>query len=77
MSSKAQAAGSTGLSEEQARALMQQLLVAADYCHRLGIALYNMRVWHELPCRRVKDTVTAQRVCGMSTWLAVCRFCSC
>ena len=44
VSSKALTAGSAGLSEAQVRVIMQQLLVAVEHCHRLGVALYNMRV---------------------------------
>ena len=45
LSSKGAAAGSpAALPEERVRTVMQQLLTAVDYCHRLGIALYNMRV---------------------------------
>ena len=44
LSSKAAAAGGPAASEQRVRTLMQQLLVAVDHCHRLGIALYNMRV---------------------------------
>ncbi len=52
LSSKAAAAGSpAALPEERVRGLMQQLLTAVDYCHRLGIALYNMRVRGLAPLR--------------------------
>lgn len=33
-----------GLSEEEARSYFQQLIMAIDYCHCLGIALRNIKV---------------------------------
>ena len=39
--------GYQGLPEEVARRLFQQLLVALDFCHRLGIANRDVKV-----CRR-------------------------
>lgn len=33
-----------GMAEDQARTLFQQLLVALDYCHRLGVANRDIKV---------------------------------
>ena len=33
-----------GLAEEEARYIFQQVLVAMDYCHRLGIANRDIKV---------------------------------
>jgi serine/threonine protein kinase len=37
-----------GILESDARWLFQQLLIAVDYCHRLGIANRDIKVSHEL-----------------------------
>lgn len=36
------------LPEERARRLFQQLIVAIDFCHRLGIANRDIKVLHRL-----------------------------
>jgi serine/threonine-protein kinase SRK2 len=38
------AAGGAGISEAEARRLFQQLIVAVDYCHRMGIANRDIKV---------------------------------
>ena len=47
------AAGGAGISEAEARRLFQQLMVAVDYCHRMGIANRDIKVRSRpqlLPC---------------------------
>ena len=36
--------GGAGISEAEARRLFQQLMVAVDYCHRMGIANRDIKV---------------------------------
>lgn len=47
-----------GILESDARWLFQQLLIAVDYCHRLGIANRDIKVGAAACVLRVSSTCT-------------------
>lgn len=49
-----------GLPEEQARPLFQQLAVAVDYIHRMGIANRDIKLDNVLLHRHVRETLKSQ-----------------
>lgn len=53
------------MSEDDARWIFQQLIVAVDYCHRLGIANRDIKVrYHHTATRRTMHVAAGSSSCA-------------
>ena len=62
------AQGLTAVPEADARRVFQQMIVAVDYCHRLGIANRDIKVLDRLPPQHVSRCQARRLTCqGQAT----------
>jgi serine/threonine protein kinase len=52
------------MSEDDARWIFQQLIVAVDYCHRLGIANRDIKVRHDMQAANGSTAPSQSRSCA-------------